>query len=73
MELTYSTENSSRITGMTYDTETNELKIDFKRGGTYIYKQVPKEVFDTLKTSPSVGKAINTLIIGGGYEYKKET
>ena len=72
MVLTHSTEGSSRITGMAYDTDKKELKIDFKRGGTYIYKEVPQEIFEAIKTSPSIGKAINALIVAGGYSFTKE-
>ena len=69
--LTHSTENSSRITGMTYDTVEQELKIDFKRGGSYKYYEVSLEIFNTLKTAPSIGKVFNDLIIHGGFRYEQ--
>lgn len=67
----FSTESSNRITGMSYDTDKKELKVDYKRGGTYLYREVPEEVFMALKTAPSIGKAINSLLIKGGYSYNK--
>ena len=61
--LTFATESSYRITGMTYDTEKQELKVTFKRGGEYLYFDVSEEIFNALKTAKSVGKAFNDIIV----------
>ena len=71
--LTFSNEKSSRIVGMSYDTNTQELKIEFKRGGTYSYEEVPQEIFEALKVAPSIGQAFNDLVKGGGFLFHKIT
>ena len=71
MILTFATDKSSRITGMSYDTEKQELKIDFKRGGYYIYYEVSEEIFNALKTAPSIGKAFDSLVRSGGHRFEK--
>lgn len=70
---TFATDGSSRITGMAYDSALKTLKIDYKRGGSYLYEEVPEEIFNALKTSPSIGKAIDSLVKAGGYSYHKIT
>jgi len=36
-----------------------ELRINYIRGGAYVYHLVPKEVFDRLMTAPSAGAFVN--------------
>jgi len=69
--LTFGTEGSSRITGMAYDTDDNTLKVDFKRGGSYEYYEVSIEIYNAIKTAPSIGKAFDALIKNAGFKYKK--
>jgi len=69
--LTFSTEKSSRINGMTYDTDKQELKVTFKRGGEYVYFDVSEEIYNALKTAPSIGKAFNDLVVNAGVIYQK--
>ncbi|RLC98572.1 MAG: hypothetical protein DRI46_11095 [Chloroflexi bacterium] len=67
----FSTEGSTRVTGITYDTVLLKLTVQFKRGGSYVYEEVPLEVFNALKTSPSIGKAINGILKTGDFKYYK--
>ena len=66
------TEKSTRISSVSWDSETQDLKVQFKRGGTYIYKAVPEALYDLLAVAPSVGKAINANLLGK-YSYIKKS
>jgi len=64
----FSTENSQRISSMTWDQSV--LRVEFKRGGIYEYPGVPEEIFDTLIQAQSLGNAFNDLV-KGKYPYEK--
>ncbi len=66
------TEKSTRISSIEWDSETQDLRVKYKRGGTYIYRNVPEALYDLLAVAPSVGKAINANLIGR-YEYTKQS
>ena len=54
---------SSNISELGYDDNTKELHVKFKHGnGVYVYKDVPKETFDKMTESESLGKFLNTEI-----------
>ena len=69
-------ENSSRIVQVTYVSNMNrdlpnKLIVKFKRSGLrYEYHGVPYEIFQSLISAESVGKAFNELILNK-YEYSK--
>lgn len=69
--LTFATEKSSRVMGMSYDTEKQELKVTFKRGGVYLYYEVSEEIFNALKTAPSLGKAFESLVKRAGHKFDR--
>lgn len=48
--------SSSTISHVAYNDETNELRVTFKHGGTYLYKGVNPETHKALIEAPSVGK-----------------
>lgn len=48
--------DSSLISAYGYDEATEELRIEFKSGGTYSYANVPRHVFDDMCSAESVGK-----------------
>ena len=58
------TPESSRISKVAYHQSTKLLQIQFidKNNNIYNYKNVPKEKFEELISSESVGKAFQTLI-----------
>lgn len=60
----FSTENSKRVNFVEWDSKTEDLKVEFKRGGTYMYRNVPEALYDLIAVAPSPGKAINANLIG---------
>lgn len=54
--------NSSAISQVSYDRNTQTLRIKFARGAEYDYLSVPEVEFEKLITAPSVGKYFNTVI-----------
>ena len=50
---------SSNVAAVGYDHEAQELHVEFKGGGMYIYEGVPPDVAAQVQGAPSVGKAIN--------------
>jgi hypothetical protein len=61
--------NSSNISAVSY-TNTGSLIVQFNNGGEYIYKSVPKEIYEELAKSESAGKYL-TAAVKGKYEYEK--
>ena len=47
--------NSSAIARILYDDEARTLSIWFHGSGRYVYFDVPREVFDSLRDAPSAG------------------
>lgn len=66
-----SAEQSSTIHSSRYNTETLELEVHFKSGISYLYLEVPNEVFDTFELSESKGKSFAILILNN-YEYIRQ-
>lgn len=54
--------SSSTLLGFEYDS--GNLTIFFRDGGRYVYHNVPQEVFEQFKNSPSKGKFYNQYIKG---------
>lgn len=61
---------SSNLTDAVYDTETRTLTVTFKKGGKYLYEEVPWEIFTKLRTSPSQGSFFSKEI-SKSYKFKK--
>jgi hypothetical protein len=55
---------SSMIDRALFDEGARELTICFKAGRKYIYSDVPRAVFDALKTAASAGAYFNDCIKG---------
>lgn len=55
-------ENSSSITSCDYDDENNVLTVEFTRGKSYQYADVPKSVYEDLKDAESPGKYFQSYI-----------
>lgn len=53
--------NSSNIATIFY-TDTNDLVVEFKNGGQYLYKSVPKDLYKGMSEAQSAGKYLNSLI-----------
>jgi hypothetical protein len=54
--------SSSVIARIAYDEEERTLSIWFRETGRYIYREVPRAVFDALKAAPSAGRYFNACI-----------
>ena len=61
---------SSVVAAIKYDPHTSILRIIFVSGIVYDYKNVPKEVYEAMKTASSKGTFLNTRI-KGKYEFEK--
>ena len=61
---------SSQIRSGEYDPETQVLTIEFVKGATYEYYDVPEFVWIELNEAYSVGKTFARLV-RGKYKYKK--
>ena len=61
--------DSSNINGVGYDERLKKLYIAFS-SGTYMYHDVPKEVYEDLMSAPSKGKFVHKSI-RGTYDYSK--
>lgn len=66
-------QESSRIHKMWYDSKSNTLKVEFTKGGIYIYHNVSPDIVKELcDPSKSLGKQFQKLIIEGGFFYEKQ-
>lgn len=61
--------NSSNILAISY-TDVEAMVVKFKGGGEYLYKKVPKELYENMAKSQSAGKYLNSTIIGK-FEHEK--
>lgn len=61
---------SSCIREAGYDEKTQTMIINFKSGGRYEFKRVPKDIFDQMIKAPSVGKFFHAHI-EKNYQYHK--
>lgn len=55
---------SSNVESVGYDTNTNEMTVQWKNGKTSAYAGVPEEVALQVANAPSVGSMINSDIKG---------
>ena len=62
---------SSMIKSLGYDPDVQVLEVEFTKGQVYQYEGVPVDVFETLVTSESVGKAFSQHVRSQGYLYKQ--
>jgi hypothetical protein len=67
---THLTPASSNVSGYSYDPATKALRVTYKSGGTYEYKDVDPKIFRAMRRNKSVGKSINKLV-KPNYEYEK--
>lgn len=63
--------SSSNIAAIGYDSDTNELVVEFNNGGVYKYLDVPFETYQELMDAESHGVYFNANIRKGGFEYVK--
>lgn len=61
---------SSRINSIEYDPDSKELVINYVKGGSYRYFNVPQKEFNEFNDAESVGVQC-TLFLGRGYKFEK--
>ena len=63
--------DSSNIEAIGYDDGAQELHVRFLTGASYIYHNVPRQIFDDLIQAPSKGSFVNREV-KGVYQYTKQ-
>lgn len=61
---------SSSISSIGYDNESQILEIEFKNGSLYHYFDIPQSIFDQLMNASSHGTYLNRTI-KGSYNYRR--
>lgn len=56
--------SSSNVKSIGYDINTSILEVEFKNGRVYQYFNVPINVYNALINSSSIGKYLNSNIVG---------
>jgi len=64
--------DSSNLGKTKYNTETKELVVEFKKGGSYSYQKVPIGIFTKMRMAESQGSYFSKNI-SKTYKYKKLT
>jgi len=54
--------SSTSVRSVGYDRRTHALEIEFLSGSVYRYAMVPASVFERLRTAPSVGSFVNSVV-----------
>ena len=62
--------SSSNVRSVKYSPETEEMRVRFLSGGTYIYSDVPEHVYKGMLDTPSKGRYIWS-VIRPTYNYRR--
>jgi hypothetical protein len=62
---------SSVVANMSYNPESKSLKIVYTSGSVYVYKDVPYNVYISMRAAKSKGKFLNE-VIKGTYEFEEK-
>ena len=62
---------SSTVSTVGYTVASSMLEIAFLNGTIYEYYDVPRHVFDALRTASSVGRYLNAYVVKAGYRYRR--
>jgi hypothetical protein len=60
---------SSALSSIGYDAETETLEVEFTSGSVYRYLHVPSVVAAELRNAESRGRYFDAFVKGAGYEY----
>jgi len=63
--------DSTNVQAIGYDDATQDLHVQFVDGGSYIYHQVPRNIFDAFMGAPSKGSFFNREV-RGIYQFTKQ-
>ena len=55
--------DSTNLGKTKYNTETSELTVEFAKGGSYLYEDVPISIFTKMRRSESQGKYFSKNIL----------
>ena len=61
---------STNVKSAEYDLTNSTLKIEFVKGGTYLYKDVPLFVYEDMVSSDSAG-LYHAAMIKGRYDFER--
>lgn len=61
MILNFQFVNSSMLSNVSYDTETNEMTVTFNNGRSYIYENVDRMQYENLIAARSAGAYFNSI------------
>jgi len=62
---------SSNVNALGYDPATKRMAVQFKGGKTYHYHGVDAKTAEEVSTSQSIGSAVNSRQVKGGYKYER--
>lgn len=62
--------DSTNVSAIGYEEDSETLQVEFNSGGTYQYFDVPQQVFEDLRDAASVGQYLNQCI-KGVYRYSR--
>jgi len=65
MSKTLKKVDSSMVYAVGYDKQTRTLEVIFRRGGIWLYHDVPPAEYRRMMTSDSIGSYLRSCIIGG--------
>lgn len=60
--MEYANVSSSNVSAVGFDDESSTLGVRFTNGAEYNYFGVPRNVFDSLLSAPSVGRFLNQYV-----------
>jgi len=52
---------SSNVEAIGYDPESKRARVRYKGGATYLYEGVEPALYETIRSAPSIGRAIGAL------------
>lgn len=64
---------SSNIEAIGYDAGKKELRVQFPRGATYAYFDVPEHVFTELMAAESKGRHFRQYVKSAGFKHERLT
>jgi hypothetical protein len=69
--MEYVAVSSSTVSAVGYDEASNTLGVRFLNGTEYHYFGVPQDVFESMRSAPSVGRFLDHNIKKAGYSYAR--
>jgi hypothetical protein len=69
--MEYVAVSSSTVSAIGYDEASNTLGVRFLNGTEYHYFGVPQDVFEAMRSAPSVGRFFDQNIKKAGYSYAR--